>query len=106
MSLSPQAWLEHIEAWKQSDLTQAQYCRTHRISAKSFYYWKCKATRAETSSSTPTTRTTTSGFAVAQFETFSATHQGLSVTLPDGTRLDDIHASNAHIAVQLLGALR
>ena len=106
MSLSPQLWLEHIEAWKQSDLTQAQYCRTHNISTKSFYYWKCKANRTEASSSTPTTRVATSGFAVAQFETMATIHQGLSVTLPDGTRLDDIHASNAHVAVQLLGALR
>ena len=106
MSLSPQAWLEHIEAWKQSDLTQAQYCRTHRISAKSFYYWKCKANRTEVPPSTPTTRVATSGFAIAQFETVSTSHTALSVTLPDGTRLDDIHASNVAVAAQLLGALR
>ena len=106
MSLSPQAWLEHIEAWKTSDLTQAQYCRTHCISAKSFYYWKCKANRTEAPPSTPTTKVAPSGFAVAQFETVSTSHAALSVTLPDGTRLDDIHASNAHVAVQLLGALR
>lgn len=104
MSLSPQVWLKHIEAWKQSELTQAQYCRMHSISTKSFYYWKRKANRTETP--IPTTKVTTSGFAVAQFEAVAATHQGLSVTLPDGTRLDYIHASNAHIAVQLLGALR
>ena len=104
MSLSPQAWLEHIETWKQSGLTQAQYCRTHSISTKSFYYWKRKANRAETP--VPTTKVATSGFAVAQFETVTTIHQGLSITLPDGTRFDDIYASNIHVAAQLLEALR
>ena len=103
-SLSPQIWLEHIEAWKQSGLSQAQYCRTHNISSKSFYYWKCKAHHA--SAPATTVRATTSGFAVAQLETVVTTHQGLSITLPDGITLSDIHASNVHVAAQLLEVLR
>ncbi|WP_442478205.1 IS66 family insertion sequence element accessory protein TnpA, partial [Vibrio quintilis] len=46
-SLNPHIWLKHIESWKQSGMTQAQYCREHHLSAKAFYYWKTKAQRHE-----------------------------------------------------------
>ena len=101
MSLSPQLWLEHIEAWKQTSQTQADYCREQGLSPHQFSYWKRRQNKTAV-----VQQKVTSGFAVAQFETIATAHQGLSVTLPDGTRLDDIHTSNAHVAVQLPGALR
>ena len=33
-------WRRHIEQWEKSGSTQAEYCRRHRLSAKSFVYWK------------------------------------------------------------------
>jgi len=35
-------WAEHIEDWRKSGKSQAQYCREHSLSAKLFYYWKNK----------------------------------------------------------------
>jgi hypothetical protein len=35
-------WQEHLEAWHQSDLTQAAYCVSHGLSVKSFYRWHRK----------------------------------------------------------------
>jgi hypothetical protein len=32
-------WLQHIEAWRTSGLTQAQYCRQNGLAAKSFSFW-------------------------------------------------------------------
>ena len=29
-------WINHIEAWQHSDLSQAAYCRQHQLNAKSF----------------------------------------------------------------------
>ena len=29
-------WTDHIEAWQNSELTQAAYCRLHNLNAKSF----------------------------------------------------------------------
>lgn len=102
MSLSPQLWLEHIEAWKQTTQTQADYCREHGISPYQFSYWK----RKQQNQSSGVHQKVTSGFAVAQIETVTTMHHGFSVTLPDGTRFDDIHASNVHIAAQLMETLR
>ena len=100
--ISPERWLEHLEAWKQTDLTQADYCRMHGLRANQFWYWKSKLQDL----GTVTKQKVTSGFAIAQFETVTAAQQALSITLPDGTTLNDIHAENINVATQLLEALR
>jgi hypothetical protein len=33
-------WKRHIEGWSRSGSIQAEYCRRHKLSAKSFTYWK------------------------------------------------------------------
>ena len=35
-----QYWLNHIEAWQASDLSQTEYARRHNLSAKTFNYHK------------------------------------------------------------------
>ena len=35
-------WHEHIKAWSESGMTQAEYCRQSHLSSKSFGYWKRK----------------------------------------------------------------
>lgn len=35
-------WAGHIESWKESGKSQAQYCRDNGLSPKLFYYWKRK----------------------------------------------------------------
>ncbi|MGC9196618.1 MAG: IS66 family insertion sequence element accessory protein TnpA [Syntrophobacteraceae bacterium] len=35
-------WERHIEKWKTSGLTQAEYCRKNGINIRSFYRWKRK----------------------------------------------------------------
>jgi hypothetical protein len=37
-----QLWKGHIEECRRSGGTQAEYCRRHNLSAKSFTYWKRK----------------------------------------------------------------
>lgn len=34
-----QLWRKHIINWRESDLSQAEYCRRNELSAKSFTYW-------------------------------------------------------------------
>jgi hypothetical protein len=41
-------WSQHIDAWRTSGLTQAQYCRQHGLAAKSFSFW-LRRRRAEES---------------------------------------------------------
>ena len=33
-------WKQHIENWRSSGLTQAEYCRQHEIKDYRFTYWK------------------------------------------------------------------
>ncbi len=35
-------WQAHLDAWHQSDLTQAAYCISHGLSVKTFYRWRRK----------------------------------------------------------------
>ena len=35
-------WKRHIEKWRETGSRQAEYCRQHKLSAKSFTYWKRK----------------------------------------------------------------
>ncbi|MFS1440738.1 MULTISPECIES: hypothetical protein [unclassified Vibrio] len=46
MSISYQQWQQHIDAWQQTKLTQAQYCRSHQIDQSQFSYWKRKGLEA------------------------------------------------------------
>ena len=42
LSACGQSWLKHIRQWQQAQTTQANYCRTHKISAAAFGWWKRK----------------------------------------------------------------
>ena len=42
-------WSAHIEAWRQSGISQAEYCRKKRINYHQFGYWKKKYTDKEKS---------------------------------------------------------
>jgi len=44
-------WADRIREWKLSGLSQAEYCRKHRIRTRSFGYWKRKLTESELSTS-------------------------------------------------------
>ena len=101
-TISPERWLEHLDAWKQSGLTQADYCRMNELIIHQFWYWKNKLKGKDSLAK----QKVTSGFAIAQFETVTTHPQTISVTLPDGTTLNDIHAANINVAAQLLEALR
>jgi hypothetical protein len=35
-----QYWQEHVECWKRSGLSQAEYCRLNSLQLKNFWYWK------------------------------------------------------------------
>jgi hypothetical protein len=37
-SLTPDAWAEHVAAWRTSKLTRAEYCRQHGLKLNLFLY--------------------------------------------------------------------
>ena len=40
MSAKRDLWFQHINAWQESELSQAEYVRQHNLSAKSFGYYR------------------------------------------------------------------
>jgi len=40
-------WQSHINAWKQSGLSQAEYCRKHSLNAHTFSYWRSRLLKAQ-----------------------------------------------------------
>ena len=33
-------WESHVEQWRNCDLSQAAYCRSHHLKAHQFYHWR------------------------------------------------------------------
>jgi hypothetical protein len=98
MSTLQQHWQHHIDAWQQTQLSQAQYCRYHQLDQSQFSYWKRKVLGASNTS------TVSSLFTIAQVETQHTTST-LSVTLPNGVLIDGVDEMNAHVALKLLERL-
>ena len=44
-----QHWNHHLLRWRQSGLSQAEYCRRHQLSIKCFVYWKSRLGRSDPS---------------------------------------------------------
>jgi hypothetical protein len=98
MSSLQQTWQHHVQAWKTTNLSQAQYCRTHGLDQSQFSYWKRKFNRVNS-----VTQSVTSKFALAQIETVTEhVSSSLTVTLPNGAQVEGIDESNAQIAAKLI----
>jgi hypothetical protein len=39
-SEKPAYWQQHFNDWKQSGLSQREYCRQHQLAVSSFGYWR------------------------------------------------------------------
>ena len=39
-------WQGHVESWRKSNLSQAEYCRRNALPVKSFGYWKKRHSRS------------------------------------------------------------
>jgi hypothetical protein len=39
-------WQKHVASWRESNLSQVEYCRLNDLSIKSFSYWKRKKRNA------------------------------------------------------------
>ncbi|MEZ8704583.1 IS66 family insertion sequence element accessory protein TnpA [Vibrio cyclitrophicus] len=76
-----------------TNLSQAQYCRTHDLDQSQFSYWKRKFNRTNS-----VTTSVTSKFALAQVETVTEHACSLlTVTLPNCTQVEGIDERNAHV---------
>jgi len=95
-------WEAHIDAWKETALTQTAYCREHELSVHRFSYWKRKRTQRDTPVSDA------SGFIQLNTTGIKPTTEcsTLVVQLPNQLRIEGIAADNLHLVKQLAGLLQ
>lgn len=93
-------WQPHIEAWQQSDLSAAAYCKQQALNCDQFYYWRKKLL-------TVTTDSKPAGFArVSQLAVSTRPEQEeLAAHLPNGVCLSGINAGNLDVAIAILRQL-
>ena len=96
-------WLDHVEQWQSSGLSQAAYCRQYGLCQQKFSYRKRQSSFCEENSNTST------GFARVQVETRippSVSGIGLSLRFNDSISIEGITESNLALVQPLLALLR
>ena len=93
-------WHQQIEQWKQSNLSQTQFCKANDLIYHRFVYWRQKLTPPP---GNQTVSVGTNGFAMAALE--PSTETGLSLSLPNGLVIRGIHADNVSVVHPLLAQL-
>jgi len=90
-------WRRHLEAWRQSGLTQVAYCARHGLSIKSFHRWRHKEREVAQTVKLPLT------LVPASLGT-PATIDGVRLHSPSGWRIE-LPASGAPWLADLLRQL-
>ncbi len=91
-------WTDNIEAWQQSNLTQAAYCQKYDLLVHRFGYWKRKLTEAE--------KHLPEAHGFVQVNSMPTCHSSLSVQLPNQFRIEVIDSDNLFLVKQLTELLQ
>ena len=93
-------WPEHFERWRQSGLTQIEYCRQEELSRHRFKYWRRKLD-PEAFGHRPKRE---SGFVPVKVQR-STVETNLSLALPNGMVVRGIDAGNIELVRPLVEQL-
>jgi hypothetical protein len=93
-------WPQHFERWRQSGLTQSEYCRQAGLSRHRFKYWRRQLEPTEVRRR----RKRASGFVPVQVRPSTAA-PSLTLTLPNGMVLRGIDAGNVELVKRLVEQL-
>jgi hypothetical protein len=96
-----QIWQERISQWEQTGQTQKAFCDAHNFDYHQFGYWRRRLQILEHSTEAKPFRT---GFAQVMARPMAAS-SGLSVTLPNGVRLEGVDAGNVSTVCHLIDRL-
>ncbi len=96
-------WQTHINQWHSSGTTQAAYCRKHRLKLHQFVYWRSKLNSATISEPDKPADKTDSCFVPVVIE--QAARAELTVTLPNGLRIEGIDSDTIILTQKLVGVL-
>jgi hypothetical protein len=92
-----QFWENHIQAWQQSGLSQAEYCRRNDLKNHRWWYWR---KRISYPSDTDVT------FVPLRFSSSEISPSGISVVTPNGYRIEINNGFDFSKLRQLIVAVR
>ena len=90
-------WEGHIQAWQQSGLTQAEYCRQNNLKNHRWWYWRKRISHP------PETDVT---FVPLRFSSSKISQAGISVVTPNGYRIEIDNSFDFSKLRQLVTAVR
>jgi len=96
-------WEEHVEKWRRSGITQAEYCRRHNLSTRLFTYWKRRMKRSAESVSFVRVKVVD---ATKKAEAWNEAGSSSGIVLcKDGYRIEVREGFNAEVLGQVLRTL-
>lgn len=94
-------WREHFSHWRESGVSQSEYCHRAGLSRHKFKYWRRKL---EPSTLKRRRKKRDSGFVPLQVQP-APQAWGLSLSLPNGMVLRGIEAGNVDLVTRLVSKL-
>ena len=95
-------WENHINAWKETSLSQAAYCHEHELQIHRFGYWKRKLINTNVPAVSEQSFVQLSPVHPVSYSVDST----LSLQLPNQLRIEGITAENLYLAKELSGLLQ
>ena len=93
-------WIQQVQAWKLSGLSQAKFCRHNELVYNQFIYQRAKL---EAGVLAPRTQQSENGFARVNVK--PAQEEELTLSLPNGFILRGINTQNVSVVRELLDQL-
>ena len=90
-------WANHIKDWKASGETQSHYCRHHDLKPHQLTYWK------QVFKSQPQTAQASSSNGFVTLKVTDTATPDVTLHLPNGLRVDGIHAGNLAVIREIIG---
>lgn len=96
-------WLERIQSWQQSGLSQNAWCQQNDISASKFGYWKRKLETI--SAAKPAQHSAFVPVIPDQQSAEPSANSQLTVAFPNGVTVSGINETNLSLVKQLIGGM-
>lgn len=96
-------WLERIQSWQQSGLSQSAWCQKNDIRVSKFGYWKRKLETV--SAGRPVQNSAFVPVVPDQQPAEPETSSQLTVALPNGVTVSGINENNLSLVKQLIGGM-
>ena len=98
-------WNDHIDSWKLSELSKAEYCRGHQLKPHQLTYWYGKLrSKSEGRKKRPPIDSKPAFIPVTMME--PSAHSALTICLPSGLRIEGVSSSSLVLTQQLVEVLK